>query len=192
MLRVFACAALVIAASPVPIENPLVRAQSQQQIERCEDKNATADQIVESCTAAIQLGRKSNSDLAIAYTHRGNGFLKNKDMSRATADYTEALRLNPKSGVAAFSLCAMAYNNGDTQAATAACKRAIAIDPKKADAYFILGSLELGLSHLENGKFVAPPDTEAYLGKYLALSPDGPHASEVKEMLKYLETGKTD
>src|SRR5205823_9143525 len=93
MLRVFGCAALVIAASPAPIEKPLVRAQTQQQVEKCGDKNATADQIIESCTAAIKSGRKSKLDLAIAYVHRGNAFRKNKDMSRATADLTEALRL---------------------------------------------------------------------------------------------------
>jgi tetratricopeptide (TPR) repeat protein len=193
MLRVFACAILIISASLLPTVKLLARAQAQHQIDGCEGKSETTpDQIIESCTAAIKSTGRSNPNLAIAYTHRGNAYLKNKDMNRAIADYTEALRLNPKYGVAAFDLCAMTYNSGDTNAATAACKRAIAIDPRKADAYFILGSLEFGLSHLENGKPVAPPDTEANLDKYLTLAPSGGHAAEVKEMLKYLKTGKTD
>jgi hypothetical protein len=55
------------------------------------------------------------------------------------------MRSAPHSALAYFNLCAAKYDMGQTGAdAVAACDKAIAADPKKADAYFIKGSILFG------------------------------------------------
>ena len=90
-------------------------------------------------------------------------------------------------GRAAFVQCATLYNHGDMDGALAACNQAIAADPKIADAYFVKGSVLLGRGTLSGTKFAAPPGTHEALDQYLALAPDGGHASEVKQMLDALQ-----
>jgi len=65
------------------------------------------------------------------------------------------------------------------------CDKAIAADPKKADAYFIKGSTLFGSGKLDaQGKYIVPPGTLETLKKYLELAPDGAHAGDVKAMLE--------
>ena len=67
---------------------------------------------------------------------------------------------------------------GQTGAQTiAACDKAIAADPKKADAYFIKGFVMLGNATIgKDNKTVVPPGTVETLKQYLVLAPNGPHA----------------
>jgi hypothetical protein len=72
--------------------------------------------------------------------------------------------------------------------AVAACDKAIAADPKKADAYFIKGSILFGNGKLDkNNRFTVPPGTVEALKQYSALAPSGPHAPDVKQMLDALK-----
>jgi hypothetical protein len=77
---------------------------------------------------------------------------------------------------------------GETTKTLAACDKAIAADPKKADAYFIKGSVMLGQGAIgKNGKMTVPPGTVETLKQYLVLAPDGAHANDVKQMLEFLK-----
>jgi len=72
------------------------------------------------------------------------------------------------------------------QAASSACDKAIAADPNKADAYFIKGSVMIGMSDGKldpQGHLIVPPGTTDALKKYLELAPEGGHAGDVKAML---------
>ncbi|HLJ64419.1 MAG TPA: hypothetical protein VKT70_09950 [Stellaceae bacterium] len=83
-----------------------------------------------------------------------------------------------------FAACAAQYRSGNVQGALDACDKAIKADPRRADAYFIKGSLMLGQGKLDaQGKLTAPPGTAEALKKYLELTPNGAHADEVKQML---------
>jgi Tfp pilus assembly protein PilF len=90
-------------------------------------------------------------------------------------------------GRAAFVQCATLYNHGDMDGALAACNQAIAADPKIADAYFVKGSALFGQGTLSGAKVAAPPGTHEALDQYLALAPDGAHASDVKQMLDAMQ-----
>ena len=128
-----------------------------------------------------------NRDAALGrmLTNRGNAYIKLKKMSEAVADFEKAAAIDPHPATAYFNLCATQYNAGNVQGALSACDKAIAADPKKADAYFIKGSLLLGDSKIDaQGKMAAPAGTVKALNKYLELQPNGPHAPDVKEMLK--------
>jgi tetratricopeptide (TPR) repeat protein len=134
---------------------------------------------------------KSASAAAIAamYTMIGNADLKLKKNDAAIAAYTKAAALDPNPAVPYFNLCAVMFNMGQPAAKTvAACDKAIAADPKKADAYFIKGSSLYGEGALnKSNKFVVPPGAVEALKQYLVLAPGGPHAQDVKVMLDALK-----
>ncbi|HEX3094151.1 MAG TPA: tetratricopeptide repeat protein [Candidatus Angelobacter sp.] len=120
-------------------------------------------------------------------TSEGNAYLKLKKNDKAIESYTKAAAMDPNPGTAYFNLCATQYNSGNTQGALAACDKAIAADPNRADAYYIKGSLMMGDSKQDkDGKLIAPPGTAEALNKYLELAPDGGHANDVKQMLAFI------
>jgi hypothetical protein len=99
------------------------------------------------------------------------------------------MRSTPHSALAYFNLCAAKYDMGQTGAdAVAACDKAIAADPKKADTYFIKGSILFGHGTMDkNNRIAVPAGTVEALNQYSALTPDGPHAPDVKQMLDALK-----
>lgn len=119
-------------------------------------------------------------------TNQGNAYLKLKKNKEAIDAYTRAAAIDPNPAVAYFNLCATQYNTGNTEGALQACDKAIAGDPKRADAYFIKGSLLIADSTTDkDGRIVVPPGTVETLKKYLELTPNGAHAEDVKQMLTY-------
>ena len=140
---------------------------------------------------AIDLAQKNADTAAMAriYTMIGNANLKLKQNDAAIAAYNKAATLSPNPAVAYFNLCATMYNMGQPAAKTVAyCDKAIAADPKKADAYFVKGSALYGEGAVDTSKkYVVPPGTVEALKQYLALAPDGPHVQDVKAMLDGLK-----
>jgi len=131
----------------------------------------------------------SAAAIAAMYTMIGNADLKLKKNDAALAAYTKAAALDPNPAVPYFNLCAVMFNMGEPAAKTvAACDKAIAADPKKADAYFIKGSSLYGEGALnKSNKFVVPPGAVEALKQYLVLAPAGPHVQDVKAMLDALK-----
>jgi tetratricopeptide (TPR) repeat protein len=151
---------------------------------------------LESYQHAIDLAQKdpagknaSPAALAQIYTTIGNANLKLKKNDAAIAAYNKAATLSPNPAIAYFNLCATMYNMGQPAAKTVpACDKAIAADPKKADAYFVKGSSLYGEGAVDKGnKYIVPPGTVDALKQYLALAPDGPHVQDVKAMLDGLK-----
>jgi tetratricopeptide (TPR) repeat protein len=146
---------------------------------------------LESYQRAIDLAQKNATPAASAqiYTMLGNANLKLKKNDAAIAAYNKAATLSPNPAVAYFNLCATMYNMGQPAAKTVpACDKAIAADPKKADAYFVKGSSLYGEGALDkSNKFVPPPGAVEALKQYLVLAPDGPHVQDVKQMLDALK-----
>lgn len=130
---------------------------------------------------------KAKSALGPMLTSQGNALLKMGKPAEGIAAFTKAAELDPNPGTAYFNLCATQYNTGNIDGALAACDKAIAADPQKADAYFIKGSLLFGTSVADkDGKVKAPAGTDETLKKYLELAPEGPHAADVKQMLEFI------
>lgn len=127
--------------------------------------------------------------IAPMYTMIGNANLKLKKNDAAIAAYTKAAALDPNPAVPYFNLCAVMFNMGQPAAKTVPfCDKAIAADPKKADAYFIKGSSLYSEGALDkSNKFVVPPAAVEALKQYLVLAPGGPHTQDVKAMLDALK-----
>lgn len=132
---------------------------------------------------------KKRAGVANMLTSEGNAYLKlNKNKNKEAVDlYTRAAAVDPNTSIAYFNICAAQYNAGNAELALAACDKAIATDPNKADAYFIRGwLLDAGSKTDSNGKVIALPGTAEALKKYLELAPNGPYAGDAKRMLKSL------
>jgi tetratricopeptide (TPR) repeat protein len=144
-----------------------------------------------------QLDAKSalRRTLGQVLTNEGNGYLKMGKNKEATECYRRAAEviseIDSKLGATAwFNLCATLYNLGDVAGVPAACNKAIAADPTRADAYFVKGSALFAEGKDVNGKYVVPPESVAALKKYMELAPAGPHVTDVKQMLEMAESGK--
>ncbi|HET8887906.1 MAG TPA: tetratricopeptide repeat protein, partial [Candidatus Angelobacter sp.] len=83
---------------------------------------------------------KAKAAVAQMITSEGNAYLKLKKNSEAIAAFTKAAEMDPNPATAYWNLCATEYNAGDMKGASAACDKAIAANPNRADAYFIKGS----------------------------------------------------
>ena len=130
---------------------------------------------------------KAKAGIGNMLANEGNAYIKLHKNSEAVAAFTKAAEMDPNPGTAYFNLCATQYNTGNSEGALAACDKAIAADPNKADAYFIKGSLLIASSTMaKDGKVIPAPGTAEALSKYLELAPDGPHATDVKQMLDYI------
>ena len=92
----------------------------------------TGDVKIASCTRAINSGARNP---AINYNNRGNAYHSKRDYDSAIADYSEAIRINPK--------YAMPYNNrgnsyhakGDDDRAMADFNEAIRLDSKYLEPF---------------------------------------------------------
>lgn len=121
-------------------------------------------------------------------TQTGNAYLKMRKNKEALAAYHKAAESSPNPSVAYFNICATSYNMGDMEGAETACKKAIAVDPNRADSYYVAGSAMFSRGNLNaNKKYVTPPGTADYLKKYLQLAPNGQHAKDAQEMLNMIE-----
>jgi len=69
---------------------------------RCESGDPVRS--IRACTALIQSGKESPSNLAIAYSNRGITYSDKSDFDRAILDYEQALALNPNLAPALNSL----------------------------------------------------------------------------------------
>src|SRR5437588_766407 len=70
-----------------------------------------------------------------AYSRLGNN-------DKAVEMYVKAAEIAPEPVTAYFNICRTQRNNGNTEAAKAACEKAIAADPNKWEVYQTLGGIE--------------------------------------------------
>jgi tetratricopeptide (TPR) repeat protein len=118
------------------------------------------------------------------YTGKGNALLKLHRNSDAVEAYTRAAELDQNPGRAYFNICAVQYNTGYTENAVMACRKSLAADPTRADAWFVLASLLFVDAKIDaQGKFLISSECRQALEKYMELAPTGPHAADVKQML---------
>ena len=127
---------------------------------------------------------KRNAMVSRMYMDKGNALLKLHRDKEAVASYNEATAYTTHQALAYFNICAVLYNNGDMTGSAEACRKSLEDDPSRATAYFILGSALFADSKPDkNGKLIIPTEAISAMKKYLELAPNGPHATEVKQML---------
>ena len=178
------CAAVIVllsAAAPAA-------AQTKAQIEGCtqeynslaiaEHRTRSPDARVADCTAAINSGRWSGSELAWAYANRGNAYLEKNEYDRAIVDFSEAIERDPQS-TRGHNGRGIAYQRkGDYDHSIEDFDRALAIDPKfywayntRCVSYRLKGDLDRALRDCSQALALEPRFAAGYLSRanvYLA------------------------
>jgi tetratricopeptide (TPR) repeat protein len=124
---------------------------------------------------------------AVAYNQLGQAYAKMGDTKSAADAYEQAAKALPaNAGMYYYNEAVTLYNNGKLAEADAAADKAIAADPKKADAYYIKGQALIPQATVDpkTQKIVAPPGCVEAYQTYLELAPDGAHAADVKGILE--------
>jgi tetratricopeptide (TPR) repeat protein len=139
---------------------------------------------------AIELNaasKKPNAETAgAAYNQLGQALAKQGDLTGASQAYEDAAKAQPTmAGSYLFNEAATFYNQGKMPEAAAAADKAIAADPKRADAYYIKGQALIPGASVDpkTQKITAPPGCVDAYQMYLQLAPEGPRAEEVKAIL---------
>src|SRR6266404_1188228 len=100
----------------------------------CDTPQAPEATIID-CTQSINSGTWKGRDLAAYYNNRGYAYSHKGDLDRAIADYSEAIRIDPKDAIA-FNNRGSAYSHkGDLDRAIADYSEAIRLNPKDAIAF---------------------------------------------------------
>jgi tetratricopeptide (TPR) repeat protein len=116
----------------------------------------------------------------------GEVYARQGKVTEANAAFDAAAKADPTR--AAFHLrneAVIFFQERNADAQVAASDEALAVDPNQAILYYIKGQglIQKATVDPKTNRIVLPPDcTEAYQ-KYLALSPTGPYAAEVKGIL---------
>jgi tetratricopeptide (TPR) repeat protein len=124
---------------------------------------------------------------ATAYNQLGQAYGKQGNAKDSSDAYEQAAKAQPaQAGMYYFNEAATLYNAGKLEEAAAAADKAIAADPKKAEAYYIKGQALIPKATVDpkTQKVVAPPGCVEAYQEYLELTPDGPHAADIKGILE--------
>ena len=125
------------------------------------------DLAVAACSRAIASGEFRGEELAKIYANRGTEYKNKGDLDRAIADYSEAIRLDPKY-VDAYDNRGDAWEvKGDLDRAIADYNEAIRLNPKYASSYFNRGvvreekrSLQEAVADFETYSQLVPSDPD--------------------------------
>lgn len=121
-----------------------------------------------------------------AYNQLGQSLAKTGDVKAAATAYDNAAKAQPtQAGMYMFNEAATLLNASANDDAAIAADKAIAADPKRADAYYVKGQALISKAAVDpkTNKITAPPGCVEAYQKYLDLAPDGPHAKEVADIL---------
>ena len=146
--------------------------------------DATAQKGLDAYTKAIELKPED----AATHNNYALGLVQAKKIPEAQAELTKAAQLDPtNAGKYYYNLGAVLTNANQGDAAAEAFQKAIAADPKYAEAYYQYGVYLVGKAALTaDGKVTPVPGTVEAFQKYLELAPDGQFAQPAKDMLTTL------
>jgi tetratricopeptide (TPR) repeat protein len=143
--------------------------------------------------------KKPNVETAAAANNQlGQAYAKLGQTKEASDAYEAAAKAAPaNAGMYFFNEAATLYNTGHLDEAGVAADKAIAADPKRADAYYIkVQALAPKVTTVQvdknTSKNVAPPGLVEACQEYLDIAPTGPHAADMQAILQALgESAKT-
>jgi tetratricopeptide (TPR) repeat protein len=134
---------------------------------------------------AFQKALTLKPDDAAYHNNYALALAKAKKFDEAQAELAKAATLDPPSaGKYYYNLGALLVNNGQTEPAGQAFKKAIDADPNYADAQYQYGIYLIAKAQVgADGKITPVDGTREAFEAYLKLKPDGPFAASAKAML---------
>src|ERR1700733_2252102 len=138
---------------------------------------------------AFQKALTLKPDDAAYHNNYALALAKAKKFDEAQAELAKAATLDPPSaGKYYYNLGALLVNNGQTEPAGQAFKKAIDADPNYADAQYQYGIYLIAKAKVGTDGKITPVDgTREDFEKYLQLNPDRPFAASAKAMLHSMD-----
>lgn len=159
-------AASAAVAQPAPGNGPGNRPKGPANMEHCVDPKANPDQRIAACTMAIENGRLSNSDIAVAHNNRAVAAHYKGQYDRAILDHDEAIRLRPDYAEAYSDRGNARLSKGLYALAVKDYSEAIRLQPNapgyfnnRCYAYAMLGQTEEALADCDQAIKLAPKRT---------------------------------
>lgn len=111
------------------------RAQASQALDQCiKGVDGNPDDVIQSCTAAIDSREVTGPNLRAVLNNRGIAYKNKGDNVHAVADFSQAIDLNPNDDKALNNRGALYMNEGDYERAIADYDKAILLVPDYAIA----------------------------------------------------------
>jgi tetratricopeptide (TPR) repeat protein len=136
---------------------------------------AQPDQQVAACTAIIETGQETSTNMAVAYCARGVAFHARDQLERAIADYDESVRIGPKSPGGYRCRGYGNFARGALDEAISDFNEAIALDPSSASllargrAYRAKGDLTRAIADYDEALRLDPNNAMAFNNRAAAL-----------------------
>jgi tetratricopeptide (TPR) repeat protein len=102
-------------------------------------KGEDADSSIAGCTRVLEDKNESPSNLAVAYVNRGMAWVAGEDFDRAIADFSEAIRLDPKIAHYYYRRGRAWHDKDEFDRAIVDCDEAIQFEPKDDRFYHSRG-----------------------------------------------------
>jgi tetratricopeptide (TPR) repeat protein len=136
---------------------------------------------------------------ARARIRQGNARLDAGDLEAALVDFTEAIRLDPRSAQAYNNRGLTHYRRGDLDGAAADYTAALRIDPAMAEAYYNRGVVRLrqnapdaAIADFGNAVAINPNHAAAFAGRAMALAAKREFRRAVPDFEKALQLAPPD
>jgi len=151
----------------------------------CKSQDSNIDRIVAACSRLVGDKRTPAKDRAVAFNNRGYAYQGKKDLARALADYTAALRLDPNMALIYLNRAVAYKETGELGRALADCNRALELDPEnrlllrsRADIYRARGDKSKGdydnaIADYSEAIRLDPQDGLAHRGRGMAYEAKG-------------------
>src|ERR1700730_17605619 len=132
-------------------------------------KPGGGDETIAACSRMIASNALKGAELASAFSNRGVAYKRKGDLDRAIADYDEAIKINPKNGIAFINRGLGYLKKGDLDRTIADLSDIIRLYPKfamgygnRGEAYLRKGELDRALADLNEAIATDPQLTTAY------------------------------
>jgi tetratricopeptide (TPR) repeat protein len=102
---------------------------------RCANVEANPSAAIPACSAIIQSGRDTGRNLAVSYSNRGIGWLKEGQLDRAAADLSQAIRIDPSYAPAYNVRGLVHFKQNNPDKAIEDYNQAIRLNPRFVQAY---------------------------------------------------------
>lgn len=142
-------------------------------------KNKQLNEAIDAFRKAIEL----KPDEAAFHQNLGLLYARAQKPKEAEEEFKKAEAINPTTAAQNyFNLGAVLANSGKTEEAVKAFENAVRVDPNYAEAYFQLGTAQLGANKID--------DAIKNMKKYLEIGKNPQNLQTAKEVLAYLEKKK--
>jgi tetratricopeptide (TPR) repeat protein len=180
--QINALPAIVVTAAVVAVSVPLLTSAIR---DRAPGQSITGTDFADRASSLSFFARRvrehphdvaAHLDLAARYADAG-------DLQDATAQYLDALALNPRNAEANASVGLLLYRSGDARGGLKYAERALETDASYPEGLFVEGVILARGLHRDGGAVAA-------LRAYLVAAPYGAHRTEVLQLLRRLSRAK--